>query len=472
MSEEFLFPDVGEGIAEGKLVEWKVGVGDSVAEDQVVADVETDKAVVEIPSPRAGTIKELKFEPGDTINVGDVLLTFGEVGTSPQEQPALVAEEPAEPKTKDYEVKEDHERSPERGTKKVESSLTPTAPTPEEHEPPITVQEQTTDAQGPVEQHTKRVLAAPSTRRLARERGVDLKSLQGSGPAGRVLASDVEAAASGELPAKEAKPSTPPVTSQKTSEAPKEPAQERQAPVAEEPASATTPSTGTRVEYSGRRKAIGKHMEASNSVPAVTEFATADATALVELREHLKDKAQQLGVKLTYLAFFSKAVCAALRKYPVLNSHFKDESITLFDDVHLGLAVDTEQGLVVPVIRGADKKSALEVAAAIESLATKARSNELSAAEMSGSTFSISSIGKSRVEFFTPMINTPETAILGIGGFKEEARVVDEEVLVRTVVPLSVSYDHRVVDGAEAARFLTYLVELIEDPELLVLGGI
>jgi pyruvate dehydrogenase E2 component (dihydrolipoamide acetyltransferase) len=226
------------------------------------------------------------------------------------------------------------------------------------------------------------------------------------------------------------------------------------------------------IEYSGRRKAIGKHMEESNHVPAVTEFATADATALIELRNHLKDKADELGVKLTYLAFFSKAVCAALRKFPSLNSHFTEESIQLFDDVHLGIAVDTEQGLVVPVIQNADKKSALEIASDIESLASQARENSLSAQQMQGSTFSISSIGKTRVEFFTPMINTPEAAILGIGGFREEPWVTEDDVDIRTVVPLSVSYDHRVVDGAQAAKFLTYLVELIEDPELLVLGGI
>ena len=474
MSEEFLFPDVGEGIAEGKLVEWKVSVGDEVAEDDVVADVETDKAVVEIPSPQAGTIQELSVEEGALVHVGDVLLKFGKPGESTKQQ------EPAESATKDLrttdeEVAADHKRDPARGTKKVESSLTPTAPTPEAHEPPVTVEEQSSDAPAPVTNKPQRVLAAPSTRRLAREQGVDLASLEGSGPHGRILQSDVMQAANKSLSA----PASQSVATSEPAKPVAKPAPASQSPTKQEVPPATPsskqearPSASTSVSYTGRRKAIGEHMQQSNQVPTVTEFAHADVSALVELREHLKSKAASLDVKLTYLAFFSKAVCAALKKFPALNSHFLDEEISLFEDVHLGIAVDAEDGLLVPVVRDANRKSVLEIAQAIEELALRVRSNDFSREEITGSTFSISSIGPLRVEEFTPKINTPETAILGIGGIVTRPWVVDEAVVAREVVALSLSFDHRVVDGAEAARFLDYLVELIEDPELLVLGGI
>ncbi len=457
MSEEFLFPDVGEGIAEGKLVEWKVSVGDTVEEDDVLADVETDKAVVDIPSPQAGTIKELCVEEGAMVHVGDVLLRFGEANASSQEEKT--------PKTKDHEVADDHERDPARGTKNVESSLTPTAPTPEEHEPLVTVDDQAHDGQGPVGDKPARVLAAPSTRRLAREKNVDLSSIQGSGPNGRVLKSDVEAAATGDQP---------PTSQEPQQVASKEPVSKKQTANQKQPVRDAKPaseSSSSELTYDGRRKAIGKHMEVSHEIPAVTEFAQADVSELVKLRERVKPKAQEQDVKLTYLSFFAKAVCAALKRFPELNSHFSNDEIKVFDDVHLGIAVDAEQGLVVPVVREASKKSVLEIARAVDTLAAAARSDELAKQDMTGSTFSISSIGPLRVEGFTPLINTPETAILGVGGFVKRPWVVGESIKPRSVVTLSLTFDHRVVDGAQAARFLSYLVELVEDPDLLLLGG-
>lgn len=466
MSKEFLFPDVGEGIAEGKLVEWKVSAGDSVEEDAVVADVETDKAVVEIPSPQAGVVEELCVDEGALVHVGDVLLRFSD-GSSDS---APVKEESSsnkEPKTKDSEVADDHRREPTRGTKSVESSLAPTAPTPEEHEPPITVAEQDTDAQGPVSSPKKHVLAAPSTRRRARELSIDISSVEGSGPNGRVLLSDLEGSS-----ASKPKPESP--AQKEESSNPDAPARQVQPAKKESSSKApqSTPARGSSSGYSGRRKAIGEHLSKTTSIPCVTEFATADVSAVIELREHLKEKASSMGVKLTYLAFFVKAVCSALRKYPQLNSHFLGDDIEVFEDVHLGVAVDTDEGLVVPVIESAERMSVLEIAQHIEELAQQARDGSIDKSKLSGSTFSISSIGRSRVEHFTPILNAPEAAILGIGGFTEKPVVVDDSVEVRSTVGFSVTYDHRVVDGAYAAEFLSFLVELVEDPEMLVLGGI
>ena len=474
MSKEFLFPDVGEGIAEGKLVEWKVAAGDSVEEDAVVADVETDKAVVEIPSPQAGVVEELCVEEGAMVHVGDVLLRFsdGSSSSSSDSAPAEpeVASEKKELKTKDSEVADDHRREPVRGTKKVESNLAPTAPTPEEHEPPVTVAEQDTNAQGPVSSPpTKRVLAAPSTRRRARELSIDISSVEGSGPNGRVLLSDLEGSSA---PKQEAAAPAPTEVADKQEVAKQQvesqPEQKESSPKAPKVASSRGSSSG----YSGRRKAIGDHLSQTTSIPTVTEFATADVTAVIELREHLKEKASSMGVKLTYLAFFVKAVCSALRKYPQLNSHFLGDDIEVFDDVHIGLAVDTDDGLIVPVIQAAERMSVLEIAKRIEELASQARDGSIDKSLLSGSTFSISSIGRSRVEHFTPILNAPEAAILGIGGFTDKPVVVDDVVEVRSTAGFSVTYDHRVVDGAYAAEFLSFLVELVEDPELLVLGGI
>lgn len=452
MSKEFLFPDVGEGIAEGKLVEWKVSQGDTVKEDDVLADVETDKAVVEIPSPQSGTIQELKASPGDVISVGDVLLVFGD------------GDEKA-PKTKDHEVADDHQRDPKQGTKKVESTLTPTAPTPEKHDPPITEDESVSHQEESSSQKT-RVLAAPSTRRKARELGVDISAIEGSGPNGRVLLSDLESA-----PNKQQKQEVSSPAKNKESQSTAKPDEssqpESQSPV-KQPQESQTESQG----YTGRRKLIGEHLQQTTQIPTVTEFATADVSAVIELREHLKEKASSMGVDLTYLPFFVKAVCSALRKYPQMNSHFLKEDIKVFEDIHMGIAVDTNQGLVVPVIKQAGRISVLEIANQINDLASQARKQSIAKEKLSGSTFSISSIGRSRVGFFTPLLNTPETAILGIGGFRKTPWVVDEQLEIRSVVDLSVTYDHRVVDGAYAAEFLSYLVELIEDPELLVLGGI
>ncbi len=213
-------------------------------------------------------------------------------------------------------------------------------------------------------------------------------------------------------------------------------------------------------------------MVRAHAAAHVTEFADADVTLLYELRKHLKAKAQANGVKLTFLPFFAKAVCAALKEFPVLNSHFTDKGIQTFSDVHLGVAVDTDKGLVVPVIRDADKKSVEQLARELAVLADAARKNALKPEQITGSTFSISSIGPLRVQGFTPMLNTPENAILGIGAIRDTPWAAEGNIAVRKVVTLSLTFDHRALDGAEAARFLSRLVELCEDPELLVLEGV
>jgi pyruvate dehydrogenase E2 component (dihydrolipoamide acetyltransferase) len=420
---DFLFPDVGEGIHEGKVVEWKVKEGDTVKPDQVLCRVETDKAIVEIPSPRAGVVQKIHYPVASIAKVGTPLVSFSDTSGSAPPGPVVM-------RIKDP----DHAVAPEQGTKKIESSLAPVAPK-------QTIATPVAEAsQGPVSLPVSSVLASPSTRKLAREKGVDITKVRGSGENGRVTADEVYSA-----------PAIPSV------------------PVAQ--AASATDVLQT-IPYSGARRAIGEHMAASHQIPTVTLFAEADATNVVALREHLKERAEKEGVKLTYLAIFSKAVCAAIKRHPVVNSRLTDQGIQVFKDVHLGIATDTERGLLVPVIRDANAKSVLDIGQEITGLSTAAREGKLTREQMTGSTFSISSIGPYRVQGFSVMINAPEAAILGIGAIQNKPWVIGEHVRIRKIVTFSLTFDHRIFDGAEAARFIADLVNLIEDPELLVLEGV
>lgn len=477
---DFLFPDVGEGIHEGKLIAWKVKEGDSVKQDQVLCEVETDKAVVEIPAPQAGTVTKLHHAAGAVINVGQPLVTFGEGGQAPAPPAPQAANtpaaQPAPPETKPATPSTDEFKRPiESGTKKIESTMVPAPPTTHEHEPaiekPVTSQfSDTKNQQGPNTQTFAQVLAMPRTRKLAREKGVDITSVKGTGPNGRITDDDVlratGASSSGAVaPASAATPSVPPTTTTNSTTA-----QPSAAPAAAPPVP-TTPVSGQSVPYSGRRKAIGEHMMLGHAVPTVTMFGRADVTNLMETRERLKPHAEKTSVKLTPLAFFTKGVCATLKQFPVFNSTLSGDSIILLPNEHIGIAVDTPKGLVVPVIKNAESLSILEIARQIQLVAEAARTNTLKQDQVRGSTFTISSVGAGRVEGFTQILNTPEEAILGIGGIQEEVLAVNGVPTPRKVVTISLTFDHRVADGADGARFLTALIAMLEDPELLLLGG-
>lgn len=438
---DFLFPDVGEGINEGKLIVWKVAEGATVKQDQILCEVETDKAVVEIPSPQPGVITKLHHATGAVIKVGTPLVTYGDSSASP-----------ASPAPPPRPTSDEFKRPIESGTKKVESNFVPTPPDSLGHAPASTVTA-STEAPSP----GRRVFAAPSTRRLAREKGVAIETIAGSGPGGRITDADVLAATGAPV----------------TSNAP------RAVSMTAAPVTASAPMiqapqpllAGTTVPYSGRRKAIGDHMMLGHAVPTVSMFARADVTRLMETREHLKAHAEKASVKLTPLAFFTKATCAALKQHPIFNSTLSGDTITLIPSEHIGIAVDTPKGLVVPVVKNADTLSILEIARQIQLVADAARANTLKQDQIRGSTFTISSVGAGRVEGFTQILNTPEEAILGIGGILDEVRVVNGVPAPRKVITLSLTFDHRVADGADGARFLTTLVTMLEDPELLLLGG-
>ena len=506
----FRLPDLGEGIAEGELVSWAVEPGDEVVEDQVLAEVETDKALVEIPSPFDGVVTELHAAAGEMVPVDSVVVTFDvdEADAPAGDGSAADAGGPE--------------------TEAVGS-------------------EASTPASGSAEERTGgRVFASPSTRSLARELGVSLAAVAGSGPGGRITESDVRAAAGGGDDAAGGTASTGGASTAATAsetgepvsveagEGPRErtlamPATRRLAdelgvdlnavPASEEregepfvtpedvrayaeggvaggtaaTASAEAPESGTaagggsaatsaagasgdvpgeRVPYRGIRRTIGDRMAQSKyTAPHVSHFDEFDATALVDLREDLRDAAEREGVKLTYLPFVVKAVTVALRDYPYLNASLDEEAgeIVLHDEYNVGIAVATDAGLMVPVVKRADRKGLRELAADIEDLATRARDRSLTRDEMQGGTFTITNVGVIGGEYSTPIINYPEAGILAMGPLEKRPWVVDDEVVARETMTLSMSVVHRLVDGAEAAGFTNRVQELLGKPARLLL---
>jgi pyruvate dehydrogenase E2 component (dihydrolipoamide acetyltransferase) len=408
MAFVFKFPDVGEGIHEGRVVEWLVAEGDSVSEDQALLKVETDKAVVELPSPNSGTVLKLHAEADATIYVGDPLVTIGEVG----------------------------EELPFEETPKA-SSIPAVV---------LTEAEPTADAGRAVA--GDRPLATPRTRALARKLGVDLSTLSGSGTGGRITNQDVERAAAGNSAKTAAvkKPGGVPV--------------------------ATADGEVERVPISHLRKTIANAMRASKHNAAhVTHVDEADVTELVA--NYRKSKAtieERTGVRFTLLPFFIKALVATLEKYPMFNASVDEEKqeILLKKYYNIGVAVDTTEGLIVPVIKDADAKNLVELARELADKAERARSRELSLDELKGGSCTITNIGPLGGVFATPIINQPELAIVGLHAIKDRPMVVDGEIAIRKMMYLSISFDHRYIDGAEAARFMSDMVRLVSQPMVLM----
>jgi pyruvate dehydrogenase E2 component (dihydrolipoamide acetyltransferase) len=425
---EFKLPDIGEGIHEGEIVKWFVKAGDTVKEDDVLLEVQNDKAVVEIPAPVDGTVKEVKVSEGTVAVVGDVLITFDIEGDAPAGEEETPEQPKAEEKTED--VKED-------------------------------VKE---DAPRDVQLHkSERVIAMPSVRKYAREKGVDIREVNGSGDNGRVLKEDIDAFANGEAPSAEA-------TTEKT---------ESVAPAAAakteiKPYESATPELETREKIRGIRKAISKAMvNSKHTAPHVTLMDEVDVTKLVALRKDFKQVAADQGVKLTYLPFVVKALTAAAKAFPTINASIDDvnEEIVYKNYYNIGIAADTDNGLVVPVVKDADRKSIYALATNINELAGKAREGKLAGEDMKGGSITITNIGSAGGQWFTPVINHPEVAILGIGRIAEKAVVKNGEIVAAPVLALSFSFDHRLIDGATAQNALNMVKRLLEDPALLMMEG-
>jgi pyruvate dehydrogenase E2 component (dihydrolipoamide acetyltransferase) len=432
---EFKLPDIGEGIHEGEIVKWFVKAGDTIKEDDILLEVQNDKAVVEIPSPVDGKILELKVEEGTVSVVGDVLLTIEPEGEIPPSAHGDSEEAPEQPK-----AQEEKEVAAEQ-PKETESTSKET------------VKEEPAD-------DTKRVIAMPSVRKYAREKEVDIRKVQGSGDNGRVLKEDIDKFVSGggEAAAE---------ATAADKEAPKADAAKKEAPKA-----IPAGEMETREKIKGIRKAISKAMvNSKHTAPHVTLMDEVDVTDLVAHRKKFKQVAADKGIKLTYLPYVVKALTSALREFPVLNASIDDanEEIVYKHYYNIGIAADTDNGLMVPVVKEADRKSIFKISSEINELATKARDGKLSGEEMKGGSCTITNIGSAGGQWFTPVINHPEVAILGIGRIAEKAVVKDGEVVVAPVLALSLSFDHRLIDGATAQNALNHIKRLLNDPQLLVM---
>jgi len=440
---DFRLPELGENIAAGDVVRVLVKPGDAVAREQALVELETDKATIEVPSSLSGHVAEVRVKQGDKVKVGDVLLTIEESGgaqpaaAAPRAAPdaAGVAQAPSERPARPEPVPEP--ARPRRG-EVVAISRGPARPVPVA-EPPAD------------DEPAVAVPAAPSVRRLARELGVDVARVDGSGPGGRISPDDVKAYAKAVVAGAAAGASHAPA----------------------EPLPDFTKWGGVeRRPMSGVRRKTAEHLaRAWATIPHVTQHDTCDVTALEELRKRFAPEAEAAGGKLTLTAIALKIVAAALRRFPQFNSSvdMAAEELVFKDYVHVGVAVDTERGLLVPVIRDVDTKGIVELSVELAALSEKAKARKLTLEEMEGGSFTITNLGGIGGTAFTPIVNAPEVAILGISRARTEPIWVDGAFEPRLMMPLSLSYDHRVIDGADAARFLRWVAQAFEQPLMLSL---
>ncbi|MCL6516377.1 dihydrolipoamide acetyltransferase family protein [Alicyclobacillus sp.] len=458
-------PDLGEGVHEGEVVRWHVAEGDRVAVDQVLAEIQTDKALVEIPSPVAGRVLRLLAPPGAVVPVGTVLLEVEtDAAAAPGGDGPAKGSEPAQgsiPGTGGVPVT-GVATGAEAGAERAGLAADTVAET--------AGRSQGTGVAGAGPGGRRRALAAPAVRRRARQLGIDIDTIAGTGPGGRVTMADVERAARGTEDAGAAGGSgkAPGITPdlQRVGE----PKGRVGAPAAG--ATAAGPDD-ERVPMAGLRRVIAERMVRSLQTTAqVTGMDEADVTELVALRGRAAAEAEGLGVKLTYLPFIIKAVISGLRAYPYVNAEVDDTrgEIVLRRRYHIGIAVDTPDGLVVPVIHDADRLNLLQLAQAIEDLSRRARERKLTVAEMQGGTFTISNIGSFGGTFATPILNPPQVAILATGRIVRRPMFdAQDRVVPRHLMAVSLTFDHRVLDGADATRFMRHVVERLERPERLVL---
>jgi pyruvate dehydrogenase E2 component (dihydrolipoamide acetyltransferase) len=432
-------PELGEGVTEGELVKWTVNVGDSVKADQTVAEIMTDKATVEVPSPVAGVVKELKFKKGEIIKVESVLLVLAGSGVATAAQTSTSAK-PAAPTANGH----------TNGVSKPASA--PQVPS-------AMMAASNGGIYPPVAE--SRVLATPATRRLAREMGVDINGLSGSGLAGRVTRDDVLTT----------KGSTSVTTSSGTG------ATAAGSPSMNFPKPAYTSTNAQaeeRVDLIGIRKKIAQNMQMSKAIiPHFTLMDEADVTQLVTFRESLKDFAEKNGTKITYLPIVMKAVIATVREFPQFNASIDDAAsqIVYKKYFNIGFAADTPNGLVVPVIKNADQKSILDISKEILDLSKRARDGKLKPDEMKGATITITNIGSIGGTYATPIINHPEVAILGMYKITDKPiPTADGGFKFIKSMNYTVTADHRLIDGAVAARFLKSFLDKVQNPAVLMMG--
>ena len=422
----FILPDLGEGVHEAELIKWRVAVGDTVAEHQTLAEMETDKALVEVPSPWAGVIESLNAGEGEIVKVGSKLVHYKVENTAPKvsDQPSGAADGP-----------------PDTGC--VVGTVDDTLSV------PTSFQRQETRGETDGD---KKSLATPAVRRVAKESNVDINAVQGTGRGGRVTASDVVAFSTG------------------SEEIVNVPVKQQEAPAAPLATRVSVPQEGVieRIPFRGIRRKIAEAL--THSLKTAAHFQVVDEADVTQLEKRRKAIGDLVGRKFSLLPFVMTAVARGLKRHPALNSTVDDfvDEILRHSVVNIGCAVDTDNGLMVPVIKDADKLSPVQLAEETARLAAGCRDRSIDREELSGGTFTISNVGSYGGMFSTPIINYPEVGILGVGRAYERVLTKDGTFYAGMVLPLSLSCDHRVVDGAEAARFLRTVIELLENPNELL----
>ena len=456
MPRSFKLPDLGEGIHEGEVLNVLVSVGDHVKEDDPILEIETDKATAEIPSPFTARVEEIMVKAGDTVRVGDVLITFSDAG-------------------EEEEAPEEKKKAPEKEEKAPPEEEEATA----EEEPPrekaepeeAGEKEKKRPEEGRAERREGPVPASPATRRLARELGVDLREIDGSGPGGRVMAEDVRAFAEKGKVEKPERKEAPPREEEKKPE--KEAIKEKSPDLPD----FSRWGEVERVPVRSIRKATARQMALSwSQIPHVHNQDMVDMSKLEAFRHKHKEEIEKKGGKLSLTVFALKAAAGALKQFPRFNASLDVNSgeLVIKHYCHIGVAVSTDEGLVVPVVRDVDRKSMVELSIELKDLVERTRQRKVGLEEMQGATFTITNVGPVGGGYFAPIINYPEVAILGLGSIRmapvaRQNAQGRHEVDVRPMMPMVLAIDHRVLDGADALKFTKVLIDALEDPENLLM---
>ncbi len=430
---EVVMPQMGESIVEGTLTKWLKKQGEHIERDEPLFEISTDKVDTEIPSPAAGTLSEVLVEEGKTVGINTVVARISEGAgeTAAPEKPAEAAAAPA--KAKEPAKPAEPAKAAPASVPKAGGSPAPPAPPPAASQPG-----EEGEAAGPL---------SPLVRRMARESNIDLNRVKGTGAGGRITKQDVEAYQS------------------QTPSAPSAPVEKAPAPAAPEPLPAGAQGKLRIEPMSAMRKAIAEHMVMSKRTSAhVTTIHKVDMTRVEKMRQkHKADFQARYGLSLTYLPFITRAAVEGLRAFPLLNASIDGANIVYHNEINIGIAVALENGLIVPVIRGADEKNVLGLQRAIADLATRARSRQLKPDEVQGGTFSITSFGGFGSVIATPVINQPQVAILGAGVVEKQPVVIDDAIAIRSICYLSLSFDHRLIDGALADQFTAKVKSVLEN---------
>lgn len=452
MIEKVQLPNLGEGIDSADVVSVLVETGQQIETDQPIIEVETEKATLEVPSSVTGTVSEILVQVGDSVNVGQDILAVDVGSGAALGKEARAADDTASSDTARSSEQEDP--WPEDTQETEADQPAPAHPTVAEPAH-ATSEDEAPAPQPPASDAVDPVPASPTVRRFARELGVPIRQVEGTGERGRILESDVTAFARDRLGG-----GAPPTASGATTAAPQLPDFSRWGDIDRQPLSKI------------RRVTVASMARAWSQVPHVTQHDTADITELEAARERFAEAVAEHGGKLTVTAILVKAVAQALRTFPKFNASLDlaTDEVILKRSVHIGVAVDTQRGLLVPVVRDADRKSVAEIAADLARLADRARDGAITVDEMQGATFTISNLGGIGGSHFTPIVNWPEVAILGVSRSEIRPVWIDDGWQPRTILPLSLSYDHRLIDGAEAARFVRWLATVLSDPFRIVLG--